>query len=70
MALSDEEIETIESKLYELRQEHRDLDVAIDKLSHDPSTDQVMLCRLKRRKLNLKDMIAKLESRLIPDLNA
>ncbi len=54
----------------ELREEHRDLDEAIMRLSVDPSVDQLRLRRMKKRKLKLKDWIAYLESRLIPDLDA
>ena len=57
-------------KLKELRIEHRDLDDVIDRLSHDPCVDQLELRRLKKRKLMLKDEITRLESSLIPDLNA
>jgi hypothetical protein len=57
-------------RLTELREEHRDLDVAIAKLSDDPSCDQLQLSRLKKRKLKLKDMIAYFENKLIPDLDA
>jgi hypothetical protein len=54
----------------ELREEHRDLDEAIARLSEDPSVDQLRLTRMKKRKLKLKDWIAHLESQLIPDLDA
>ena len=54
----------------ELREEHRDLDEAISRLSIDPSVDQLQLRRMKKRKLKLKDWIAYLESKLIPDLDA
>lgn len=54
----------------ELREEHRDLDAAIARLSEDPSVDQLQLTRLKKRKLKLKDWIAHLESQLIPDIDA
>lgn len=53
-------------KLHELRSEHRDLDTVIARMSENPS-DQLHLVRLKKRKLLLKDEIAWLESRLIPD---
>jgi hypothetical protein len=57
-------------KLRQLRIEHRDLDEVISRLSLDLHVDQLQLKRLKKRKLLLKDQIARLESELIPDLNA
>jgi hypothetical protein len=57
-------------KLRQLRIEHRDLDEVISRLSLDLHIDQLQLKRLKKRKLLLKDQIARLESQLIPDLNA
>ncbi len=60
----------IARKLIELKVEHRDLDDVIARLSHDVATDQLTLVRLKKRKLRIKDMIAYLESKLIPDLDA
>jgi len=57
-------------RLLEMREEHRDLDEAIQRLQHDPMIDQLLLRRLKLRKLRLKDDIHRLESRLIPDLDA
>lgn len=57
-------------RLKELRVQHRDLDVAIAELSKNPHADQLRVSRLKKQKLRLKDMIARLESELIPDLNA
>ena len=56
--------------LVELKVEHRDLDEVIARLSHDVATDQLQLVRMKKRKLKIKDMIAYLESKLIPDLDA
>lgn len=57
-------------KLRALRIEHRDLDEIISRLSLDFNVDELQLKRLKKRKLALKDQILKLESQLIPDLNA
>lgn len=57
-------------KLRALRIEHRDLDEVISRLSMDIHIDELQLKRLKKRKLALKDQIMKLESQLIPDLNA
>ncbi|MEM7003339.1 MAG: DUF465 domain-containing protein [Pseudomonadota bacterium] len=56
--------------LDELRVAHRDLDVAIEHLIESRHHDAMRIQRLKRRKLKLKDMITKLESGLIPDLDA
>ncbi len=56
--------------LGELVEEHRDLDLAINRMSQDPWQDQLRLRRMKKRKLKLKDWIARLESKLIPDLDA
>ena len=60
----------IARQLVELRIEHRDLDHAITRLAADASCDELQLKRMKKRKLMLKDTIAKLESKLIPDLDA
>jgi hypothetical protein len=58
------------ARLRQLRIEHRDLDDVIHRLQLDLYVDQVQMRRLKKRKLLLKDQIARLESQLIPDLNA
>jgi hypothetical protein len=60
----------ISRQLVELRIEHRDLDAAIQRLSVGAPSDELQLRRLKKRKLRLKDMIAWLENKLIPDLDA
>jgi hypothetical protein len=57
-------------RLKELRVAHRDLDVTIEELTNDPLIDQIRIKRLKKRRLVLKDMIVRLESDLIPNLNA
>ena len=56
--------------LRDLRLAHHDLDVNIAELSVIPYTDQLRLRRLKKEKLRLKDMIVKIESAMIPDMNA
>jgi len=58
------------SRLVRLRQEHRDLDAAIEALRISPGSDQLQLARLKKRKLRLRDEIAILEDQLIPDIIA
>jgi hypothetical protein len=57
-------------KLRQLRIEHRDLDEVISRLSLDLHVDELQVKRLKKRKLALKDQMDRLESELIPDLNA
>lgn len=68
--MDQEKTKDYQKKLDQLRIEHRDLDQVIARLVKDPSVDQLQIQRLKKRKLRLKDMIARLESQLIPDLNA
>jgi len=68
--LEPHQLEDYRTKLDELRLEHRDLDDVIGRLSEDPYVDQLQLRRMKKRKLYLKDMITRLESKLIPDIDA
>lgn len=58
------------NQLAELKLEHRDLDAAIERMAQTPGADELQLRRLKKRKLRIKDLIARLESGLIPDLDA
>src|SRR5690625_5584 len=58
------------ARLDQLRIEHRDLDEVIAQLADSPLQNQLQIQRLKKRKLVLKDMIIRLEGRLIPDINA
>ena len=58
------------ARLASLRDEHRDLDAAIEALRASASPDQLRLARMKKRKLRLKDEIAILESRQVPDIIA
>lgn len=57
-------------RLAAMRSEHRDLDSAIAALDGAASADQLQLARLKKRKLRLKDEIARIEDRLLPDIIA
>ncbi len=59
-----------EQKLVELRIEHRDLDEVITRLAETVDLNEIQLRRLKKRKLALKDQIARLESALVPNLIA
>jgi hypothetical protein len=58
------------ARLAQLRQEHQDLDDAIHALETQPKVDQLQIARLKKKKLVLRDQIAKLEDRLMPDIIA
>jgi hypothetical protein len=70
LPLTDEERSQIQLRLHALEIEHHDLDDVIDRLAVDPSQDRLQLQRLKKRKLALKDQIARLRTRLIPDIIA
>jgi hypothetical protein len=65
-----DDLDDLRRKLEELRSEHRDLDDVIRRLAGGGIFDQIQLQRLKKRKLVLKDMIAQLESKLLPDIIA
>jgi hypothetical protein len=60
----------LESKIAELRIEHRDLDDVISRLLVDPACDHLQVQRMKKRKLAIKDEINRLENRLLPDIIA
>jgi len=64
------ESQASDQRLVSLRIEHRDLDDVIGKLAGDQETDDVRMRRMKKRKLALKDEIAKLESNQLPNLIA
>lgn len=68
--MADDSTPSIQRRILELQTEHRDLDSVVAQLSSEPDADQLMLKRLKMRKLSLKDQIARLKSKLIPDLDA
>lgn len=70
MNLTDEEIDEIRARLNELQIEHRDLDLVIEHLALNPPPDQLLIRRLKKRKLQLKDRISLLERQLVPDIPA
>jgi hypothetical protein len=60
----------VRNELARLRQEHRDLDSAIEALQSKPYPDNLQIQRLKKRKLILKDRISALEDKLLPDIIA
>jgi len=66
----DEDIEELRRRLEEMKEEHRDLDDVIARVTEEAPFDQLRIQRLKKRKLVLKDMISRVESRLLPDIIA
>ena len=68
--LTDDEKHKLEERLYELKQEHRDLDDVINRLLLSSDVEELQLKRFKKRKLKLKDTILLLENALIPDILA
>ena len=69
-AVATENIEELSQQLIQLRVEHRDLDDAIARLAEGPFVDELQMRRFKKRKLQLKDFISRIESKLIPDMDA
>ncbi len=65
-----EQIKQIKRRIVELGIEHRDLDEVIARLTADPSPDELQLRRIKKRKLWLKDEIARLQMQITPDILA
>jgi hypothetical protein len=68
--LTEEQRQKMEQRLYELKQEHRDMDDVINRLLLTPVVEELQLKRFKKRKLQLKDTILKYENALIPDILA
>lgn len=68
--MDDQDREALKQRIRELKLKHHDLDCALRALADRPVVDQLQLARFKKEKLRLKDQIIRLQSRLIPDLNA
>ena len=68
--MEEDEYAKLRARIVELRVEHRDLDDVIAQMTQSVYADQLHIKRLKKRKLLVKDTIARLESLLIPDLGA
>ncbi len=69
-AIRDEDRSELSAQLEQLRQEHRDLDSAIEALVNAPGRDLLQVQRLKKRKLVLRDRIIQIEDQLTPDIIA
>ncbi|NOQ91026.1 MAG: DUF465 domain-containing protein [Gammaproteobacteria bacterium] len=68
--LTEDQRQKMQQRLYELKQEHRDMDDVINRLLLTPVVEELQLKRFKKRKLLLKDTILKFENALIPDILA
>ena len=68
--MTEDERTELKGQLARLRQEHRDLDSAIEALQASPSKDVIQVQRLKKRKLLLRDQIIRVEDQLTPDIIA
>ncbi|HEX4710343.1 YdcH family protein [Phenylobacterium sp.] len=66
----DQSEEILQARLAELRQDHADLDAAVQAISLSPLPDMLLIGRLKRKKLALKDEITRIEDQLTPDIIA
>lgn len=70
MTLNRDEKHYLLQELAQLKQDHRELDIKIQDMADTVQANQLDISRLKKQKLKLKDAIACLESKLIPDLHA
>lgn len=70
LSLAMDDTDQMQKRLAELRLEHRDLDEVIAQLAQQATSNQFQIRRLKKRKLVIKDQIARLESALWPDIIA
>lgn len=68
--MTEAEEQVLRAKLAELQQEHRDLDTAIQAMADTGVNDQLQLSRMKKRKLQLKDLITQIRDKLLPDIIA
>jgi hypothetical protein len=68
--MTEAEEQSLRLKLAELQQEHRDLDSALVAMAETGVKDQLQLTRLKKRKLQLKDLMTQINDKLLPDIIA
>ncbi|MGI8726044.1 MAG: YdcH family protein [Methyloceanibacter sp.] len=68
--MESEDIRELRTTLTRRKQEHRDLDSAINALEESGRADALQLKRLKKKKLFLKDEISRIEDQLLPDIIA
>lgn len=68
--MNEQERQELLAELERLKQEHRDLDAAIEALLAAPGCDRLQVQRLKKRKLQLRDRITRIDDQLFPDIIA
>jgi hypothetical protein len=68
--LNDSELAELQRQIERFREEHRDLDAAIEALNNAGAADRLQMQRIKKRKLALRDRIAQLEDLSTPDIIA
>lgn len=68
--MMDDRTHALTERIIALQLEHRDLDAAIERLAADPVVDELRLRRMKKRKLQIKDLIVALQMQLVPDIPA
>ncbi|MEE8634075.1 MAG: DUF465 domain-containing protein [Methyloceanibacter sp.] len=68
--MESDEIRELRAVLSRLKQEHRDLDSAINALDESGRADALQLKRLKKKKLSLRDEISQIEDLILPDIIA
>ena len=66
----DSSEDALKARLAEVRQDHADLDAAVQAIALSPLPDMLLIGRLKRKKLALKDEMARIEDLLTPDIIA
>lgn len=64
------DVDALKARIAELKQEHQDLDAAVQALEAGVRPDQIQIARLKKKKLALRDQIVLLEDQLTPDIIA
>jgi len=68
--MSEKQEQKMRAQLTLLQEEHRDLDAAIAAMAHQGTFDQLRMMRMKKRKLQIKDEIARVEDMIYPDIIA
>lgn len=70
MSPNPNDVDSLKLRIAELQLEHRGLNQMIERMALEPDTDQLLMRRLKKRKLQIKDSIVLLQMQLTPDVPA